>query len=117
MTTKIKVWIDDLRQPPDDSWVWLKTLDEAFYVVANNDLEIISFDHDLGEDKAGNPITVRPLVSLIEDLAFWGTSKPFRWQVHSANPVGKKWICLAMENADRYWEFGHGIGATLVANT
>ena len=46
-------WIDDIREPPDDSWYWIKNvfgLEHFFYYLQNKYLIIteISFDHDLG---------------------------------------------------------------------
>lgn len=25
----MKIWVDDIRTPPDETWIWLETSDEA----------------------------------------------------------------------------------------
>jgi hypothetical protein len=44
-----KLYIDDLRTPPDDSWVVVRTIDHAIETLKSRGLpHTISFDHDLG---------------------------------------------------------------------
>lgn len=49
----MKVWLDDVREPPDRSWVWVKTSAEALTLLWNGHVEQIALDFDLGgEDTA-----------------------------------------------------------------
>jgi hypothetical protein len=43
-----KVWHDDIRRPPDDSWRWARTNDEAMEILRAGRVTEISLDHDLG---------------------------------------------------------------------
>lgn len=47
----MRIWHDDVRPPPDSSWVWARTNDEAKELLAKDDappITAISLDHDLG---------------------------------------------------------------------
>lgn len=50
----MKLWHDDIRRPPDNSWVWARTnLDVIRIMLANADpCEEISLDHDMGLSEA-----------------------------------------------------------------
>lgn len=93
----MKLWIDDVRPAPK-GWTWAKTLQEASHLYFTNEIEEISFDHDLGGDE-----TTRPLADLIECYATQGY-KPPKWHVHSANPVGRERLKAALTNADRRYQ-------------
>lgn len=92
----LRLWIDDVREPPDHTWDWVTTSEAA---IATLDFfsspgmlwcprEIISFDHDLGGDD-----TTRPVV-------LWMIENGVRFEqykVHSANPVGREWLLGMIE--------------------
>ena len=96
----MKLYLDDLRTPVDESFVIVRSFDEAVRFVQTNGIpEFISFDHDLGIDRHG------VLLPNGYDFAKWlvnsdidGTIKlpeNFSFKVHSQNPVGAKNIkCL-----------------------
>ncbi len=94
---KMKLWIDDIREPPDESWCWVKSSEEAMCMFGA-DVTEISFDHDLGGDD-----TAMPVVRWIEELAHSGEIARFKWSIHSANPVGRANLEAAMRSADRFW--------------
>lgn len=81
---KDKLWVDDLRPPPDDSWIWSKTSADALDTLTTKRFTVMSLDHDLGGDD-----TTRPIV-------LWLCENPENWpdqvRCHSANPVGREWI-------------------------
>jgi hypothetical protein len=84
----MKIWVDDVRTPPDWSWAWYLTSDEAINALKwlkkmGDDIKIISLDHDLGGDD-----TTRPIVLWMIENDFW----PVEVKVHSANPVGREWL-------------------------
>lgn len=94
----MKIWVDDIRTPPDESWVWAKTsayaieLLNAWKIVQadldshgtfDRQLKLMSLDHDLGGDD-----TTRPIVLWMCENDFW----PVEVVVHSANPVGIEWL-------------------------
>lgn len=81
----IKLWIDDLRTPPNDTWIWAKTSQEALDIINEhkNDIEAVSFDHDLGRDDTSRRVALH----MAEFECF-----PEKCWVHSMNPVGAKYI-------------------------
>lgn len=87
----MKLWIDDVRVPPNETWVWAKNFEQAVRVVAIRGLpDEISFDHDLGlaDERTGLDIA-----HWLVDADLDGTVNiPPDWNfhVHSANPVGAR---------------------------
>jgi hypothetical protein len=84
----MKIWIDDLRPAPDETWkaFWnsedaIKALD--VYRAFRLDIEVISFDHDLGGQD-----TTRPIVYWMVENDFW----PQEIRIHTSNPVGREWL-------------------------
>lgn len=79
-----KLWVDDLRPPPDEGWVWVKTSHNALLVLDEVYYEEMSLDHDLGDDD-----TTRPIV-------LWLCEHPWAWPkvvvVHTSNPPGGDWL-------------------------
>jgi hypothetical protein len=91
-----KLFIDDERFPVDDSWVIVRTSEEAIQHVKENGMPIyISFDHDLG----GDDTSVKFIWWMI-DLFLDGNieiSKDFDFYVHSQNPIGAENIRKLMQ--------------------
>lgn len=87
--TGLKLWIDDLRPPPDHSWDWVTTSEAAIALMENwrhftgLGFNEISFDHDLGGDDTSRPV----VIWMIENKV-----KFIHYHVHSANPVGAEWL-------------------------
>jgi ribosomal protein L18 len=94
----MKLWIDDIRLPPNKSWTWVKNSTDAVKMIYSQPIEEISFDHDLG-----GVDTAYRVATLIEELAYKKRINRMIWHVHSANPVGHRNIEMAMKNADKYW--------------
>ena len=90
----MRLWIDDVRPPPDEYWHWAKTSKEALDVLGC-DVQEISFDHDLGGDD-----TTMPVACEIERRAFAGRPIPPVWHIHSANPVGRRNLEAALRKAE-----------------
>ena len=95
---KFPVWrlyLDDIRNPPDESYVLARSVEEAKVLITAYGVPLfISFDHDLGADENGN------LLPTGYDLAKWIVEHDmdkksnihifsvFDFEVHSMNPVG-----------------------------
>lgn len=43
-----KVWHDDVRRPPDDTWFWARTNEQAIAALEALEIDEIVLDHDLG---------------------------------------------------------------------
>lgn len=97
---KRNLWLDDLRQAPDD-WLWAKNFDEAIAILIAEDIDFASLDHDLGycaictEAQSSHVFddyrcscrkTGYDVVKWMEENDKWPSQKP---KVHSMNPVGR----------------------------
>lgn len=105
----MKLWLDDLRTPPDDSWTWVKTPAEAYAALSTGTVEIASLDHDLGidpvlwEDYTTGKVSEDDAEMTGYQVALWMAEHDV-WPTeaiycHSANPVGVKNITGVV---DRY---------------
>ena len=91
------LWIDDVRLPPDDTWLWAKNSRQAIAMLDAEIIDYIAFDFDLGGDD-----TALPVLHKIEEEAYNG-KKPPRWNAHTANPVGRNHIETIMSKALELW--------------
>jgi hypothetical protein len=83
-----KLWVDDLRLAPDDSWIVATNSEFAINILTghkalNTPMSVMSLDHDLGGDD-----TSRRIVLWCCENEWW----PVEVRVHSANPVGIEWL-------------------------
>jgi hypothetical protein len=103
MKKTIKLYIDDIRIPKDETFMIVRSFHEAItYIQKNGMPDYISFDHDLGEDENGN------LLPTGYDFAKWLVEKDldniykfsdtFNFNVHSANPIGRHQINALLNN-------------------
>ena len=98
---KTKIWLDDERPRPDDSWVHMKNSTVCIYLLKafmrrSIIPEAISLDHDLGYSQSlREDDTSRRVVLWMCENNFW----PKMVYVHTANPVGRDWL---VGMVDRY---------------
>lgn len=88
----IKIWIDDVREAPDD-WLWCQNSAEALRFLdilkyRGVPVDVISFDHDLGYDEDGNDDSTRPVAMWMAENEFW----PKEIRLHTMNPVGYEYL-------------------------
>ena len=87
-----KLWVDDVRQPPSDEWIWAKTTMGAIGVIANyhrnmsDNTIIIDLDHDAGDYAHGGGGDYINILKWLEWNKVVDTSYFFR--IHTQNPVG-----------------------------
>jgi hypothetical protein len=123
--TTIKLYLDDVRSPPDDTWTVARTAAEAWRLLLAHEVECASLDHDLGicptctpgERHEGAEIVVMASLEAIcgkgcrcdchatgYDFVKWmaesGLWPQFKPAVHSANPVGKSNMLAVIH---RHW--------------
>ena len=95
----MNLYLDDIRTPKNHNIKWhiVRTYDDAVAWVMHNGMPTYcSFDHDLGLDESGYDFA-KWMVN--EDLG--GIHKfpyNFKFNVHSANPVGKQNIETLLNN-------------------
>lgn len=112
MGALLKLWHDDVREPPDDSWLWARNNADAMIVLGSEfHVDILSMDHDLG----GSDIPLEALklygpggsdhTALIGDetgvelAEFIGRNDfyPSEIIIHSMNSVGAKNILSELQ--------------------
>lgn len=108
-TKPVKLWLDDCRDPKsstmqmiyytDNSWTWVKNVEEAKKFLNKGIVFFISFDNDLGDGLEEG----YQLANWIEEQAANGILKRMGWQIHSSNPVAANKIKMAMLNAEKFW--------------
>jgi len=94
----IKVYLDDLRTPPD-GWVLVKTAQEAIDLLITNDVEEISLDHDLGEEENGTGYDV---ITWLEKEVYENNFIPPIIHIHTANPVAREKMEAGTRNIVRF---------------
>jgi hypothetical protein len=96
----MKLFVDDIRNPPDNTWTVARNYYEAIeYLSGAEQITAISLDHDLG---IGTP-TGYDIAKWIEKKAVEGKFiLPKCLRCHSQNPVGKRNILIALEQAKKY---------------
>lgn len=96
----MKLWLDDERPVPDESWTLASTCEEAIELLKTGKVEEVSLDHDLGAAKE----TGYQVACFIEEAAARGTIPVIRrMAVHSANPVGRQRMKQALHGAYKIW--------------
>lgn len=91
----MKIFLDDERQPPDDSWTLVRWPNEVISLIKSNDVEAISLDHDLGDDSVGTGYDV---ILWIEEKVALGEMTPPTITVHSANISARKKMIAGIKN-------------------
>ena len=91
------LWVDDIRTPLCDEWLWARSVSEAITVVKSyehkqsDDSIVISLDHDAGDFGADGGDYIRVL-DWLEQAGIVDTG--YFFHLHTMNPVGR-------ENMDR----------------
>lgn len=95
---RLLLWLDDVRKPPDESWFWVKTAEDALLWLETGLVEVLSADHDLGlvvdestgfiKLSASNPLA-KDGTWLIEQMIEKGAFPTQQLLLHSQNPVGR----------------------------
>ena len=113
----MKLFIDDIRVPSDvglknEEWTIVRTYDQATTMISYFIIDEISFDHDLADfsDVDQKELTGYDVAKFMVDrdqeivdrgkrsIDFQKIQKHFKFNVHSANPVGKKNIESLLNN-------------------
>lgn len=96
----MKLFLDDERPVPNDSWHHARTAEAAtaFLEAHGALLTHVSLDHDLGQ-----PLTGYDVVCALEEMFHRGQINPdVVVTIHSANPAGARKMAQACESM-----FGH----------
>ena len=97
--SKLKIWLDDERPAPDETWMKEKWPPMALHFIKAGMCDVISLDHDLGCEYTGYDV--------LKTIERWIAEKiiPVGWvpeiRIHTANPVGRKNMELALDSIRR----------------
>ena len=93
----MRIFLDDVRNPTPDlgEVIVVRDAKTALDLVKTGLVTWISFDHDLGTELTGYSVAM-----LIEEMVFMEEIKCPEWRIHSANPVGRQKIAMAMQAAE-----------------
>jgi hypothetical protein len=85
----VKIWIDDVREPPSDDWLMCRSVVAAKTMIKileenNFIIEVISIDHDAGDYERFGGDYIKVLDWLEEN------NKSFPIHIHTMNPVGRQ---------------------------
>jgi len=95
---RTRLWVDDQRKPPDESWDWGRTFLTAVELLITHGsvYDEFSLDHDLGEHEPTGFDFLRWVVLSRPDLL------PRVIRIHSANPVGAANMKAVIERSGLY---------------
>lgn len=93
----MNLWLDDIRPAPD-GWIHVKSVNDAINWMSENEFDLASLDHDLGDysDQGGD---ATKLTDWMAENNVWPTKGI---QVHSANPVGVQTMLRTIDNYSPY---------------
>lgn len=102
---EVMLWLDDVREPPDHRWTWVKTVSAAIELMQGGMVFEASLDHDLGMNDAGDHLPEgRTLVYWMAEHDCWPSEAI---SVHSANVVGVDYMLGMIERYGPFERVGH----------
>lgn len=94
----MKLWVDDFREPPDDTWIVARKVQPAIRLIATQNITVISLDHDI--ENRPDDETFQPVAYFIGEKynsdTFWADE--LEVTIHSDNPVGAKELIAILED-------------------
>jgi hypothetical protein len=85
----MKVFLDDNRFPPDDSWIWVMTAREAIELLRAGEVEELDLDNDLGAPESfGNGMEV--LTWIENEMKVNGFEGPRVITAHSGDQAARR---------------------------
>lgn len=96
----IKLYLDDKRDVPDETWTLARSVEVAMRFLKTNKVAELSLDHDLGND---TPYTGYDLLQRLENEMALGKLNvriPEKIKVHSANVPARKRMKQAIESIE-----------------
>ena len=96
--SKYEIWIDDERLPKRPNMLWVRTIQDFDAALREWGCpSYISFDHDLGH-RIPEGYDLAKLLVEFEIRGIIEIPLDFKYDVHSANPIGKKNIQMYLNS-------------------
>ena len=109
---QIKVFLDDIREPPDLGYIHVTTPHECEVILTEGEVDVLSLDHDLGlgDNKTGYSV----LEWIEREIYDSGLVPPKLIIIHTGNPPARQRMIQACESIkrlliERYGISDHGI--------
>lgn len=93
----MNVYVDDLRDCPEGFTI-ARTFEEAVVLLQQHEVDILSLDHDLGEDAEGNLLPTG--YDLVKYFCEHGL-RANKIYLHTDNPVGRENMYETLKGAKR----------------
>ena len=96
----MQIYVDDIRNPPDNSWIVVRSYGEAIALIDTHwgNIQAISLDHDLGEVKTGYDIVCHMELKARQEP----DNFPPEVYFHTANPVGWQNMKRVLDSIHRF---------------
>ena len=105
VNNELKLWVDDVRKPPSDKWLWAKSVLVAkeYLSTYGNNIKFISLDHDAGDyaQFGGDYIKI---LDWLEEMEHEGAPINFTFHIHSMNTVGRFNMLNIIEKNHWKWQ-------------
>lgn len=98
-----KLFLDDIRYPKSEEWIIVRSYSDFVKWIEDNGVMdlYISFDHDLDDVKDNREYTGYDCAKWLCEYC-WENGLPIpKWNIHSANPVGKSNIDFIMKGFEK----------------
>lgn len=89
----MKLWVDDIRTPPSDEWLWARSVNQAITAIKcyersfTTDTIYINLDHDAGDFEKDGGDYIR-ILDWLEQAKIVDTG--YFFYLHTMNPVGRE---------------------------
>lgn len=107
MGRDMKIWVDDIREMPQDYDCWARDTEFAIEMIGKygDSIEEISLDHDAGNEHVHGGDFIKILEWMEYEEEVNGKNFKFTIHIHSANPVGRAAMRRIIEK--RGWKYGY----------
>jgi hypothetical protein len=92
-----RLFLDDVREVPNGFLVARDYVTAVHMMIGLDCPKVMSFDHDLGEEKSGYDVAWWMVEKDMDEDGKW-IPRDFEYYVHSANPVGAENISKLFKN-------------------
>lgn len=95
-----KLYVDDLRSPPDDTWDVARNFHKAISMLEDEIYDIVSLDNDIASFYGNREMMGYDILQWLIMCKLEGHTVPSTVLVHSANPVQHEKM---QQDIDRYF--------------
>lgn len=94
----MRLWLDDIRKPPDSTWTWAKSSAEAIALLKTGTVYEASLDHDLEAEHYAGYFGLGTGQEVADFIATMD-NPPKKLTIHSLNVVGAARMRASLQDA------------------